>query len=103
MTPMPEPAHLAIDQRPLNGEGRWAWRHELSVLLPGALEATDEPDPFDAPEGSVSWFELSGGVTEPCLTVVAYSPNRVPEPGLLEALSGELAEEWVKATGRLSV
>jgi len=94
----PEPAHLAIDQRDLNGEGQSVWRHELSVLLPAPLTAPDALECLEGDVGGPSWLELSGSLQELCLTVVAYGPSRNLEPMLAEALTVTLSDAWAKET-----
>lgn len=95
---MPTPAHHVIDQRDLNGPGRWAWRHELSVRLPG--EPADRDTQLDPDEPRATWTETTPDPDRPAgwlLTVVLNSPD----PRLTDieqaAISGEIAEEYWRA------
>jgi hypothetical protein len=96
---MPTPEHEVADHRTLNGEGNGAYLHRLRVRMPSSVAAEMPLEPLGDIEFAMSWVGVEqdrAGVL--WLSVSRYADSDTLHDHELGALSGELAEAWVRHT-----
>jgi hypothetical protein len=92
---MPLPLEAVVDQRQLNGESAWAYRHELGVSMRAETFLPDPPWPVGEPGDTATWTELEempdGSTILRVVLVTSASRLTDVERGIM---TGELAEAW---------